>query len=96
MMGVTGILKVALLCAIHDATMENNLFKDGDGANRFCSFNPTQFEETYSMVIVNYCWSQIFDVVFSNKCWLHFFMLFILVTDLWMSVIGVVGLALNL
>merc|ERR1711970_1252483 len=35
-------------------------------------------------------------VAFANKRWLHFFMLFVPVTGLWMSAIGVVGLALNL
>ncbi|TYH38183.1 hypothetical protein ES332_D12G092900v1 [Gossypium tomentosum] len=48
------------------------------------------------MVTANYFWSQIFGVAFSNKCWLHFFMLFVSVTGLWMSAIGVVSLALNL
>ncbi|KAF3784842.1 Photosystem II D2 protein [Nymphaea thermarum] len=33
---------------------------------------------------------------FPNKRWLHFFMLFVSVTGLWMSALGVVGLALNL
>jgi hypothetical protein len=33
-----------------------------------------------------------FGVAFSNKCWLHFFMLFAPVTSLWMSSIRVVGL----
>ncbi len=51
MMGVAGILGAALLCAIHGATVENTLFEDGDGANTFRAFNPTQAEETYSMVI---------------------------------------------
>jgi photosystem II P680 reaction center D2 protein len=60
------------------------------------TFNPTQSEETYSMVTANRFWSQIFGVAFSNKRWLHFFMLFVPVTGLWMSAIGVVGLALNL
>ena len=32
MMGVVGVLGVALLCAIHGATVENTLFEDGDGA----------------------------------------------------------------
>uniref|UniRef100_K3Y2P1 Photosystem II D2 protein n=1 Tax=Setaria italica TaxID=4555 RepID=K3Y2P1_SETIT len=83
-MGVARVLGVALLCAIHGATVENTLFEDGDGANTFRAFNPTQDEETYSMVIANRFWSQIFGVAFSNKhC-------------LWMSAIGVVGLALNL
>jgi hypothetical protein len=40
--------------------------------------------------------AQIGGVAFSNKRWLHFFMLFVPVTGLWMSAIGVVGLALNL
>ncbi|TYH25128.1 hypothetical protein ES288_A03G144500v1 [Gossypium darwinii] len=94
--GVAGVLGAALLCAIHGATVENTLFEDGDGANTFRAFNPTQAEENYSMVTANYFWSQIFGVAFSNKRWLHFFMLFVPVTGLWMSALGVVGLALNL
>ncbi|XP_035835855.1 photosystem II D2 protein-like [Helianthus annuus] len=96
MMGVAGIFGAALLCAIHGATVENTLFEDGDGANTFRAFNPTQAKETYSMVTANRFWSQIFGVAFSNKRWLHFFMLFVPVTGLWMSALGVVGLALNL
>ncbi|KAL2899555.1 Photosystem II CP43 reaction center protein [Bienertia sinuspersici] len=96
MMGVAGVLGAALLCAIHGATVENTLFEDGDGPNTFRAFNPTQAEETYSMVTANRFWSQIFGVAFSNKRWLHFFMLFVPVTGLWMSALGVVGLALNL
>ncbi|KAH0854421.1 LOW QUALITY PROTEIN: hypothetical protein HID58_069164 [Brassica napus] len=76
MMGVAGVLGAALLCAIHD----------GDGANTFRAFNPTQAEETYSMVTANRFWSQIFGVAFSIN----------VVTGLWMSALGVVGLALNL
>ncbi|KAF4394173.1 hypothetical protein F8388_005807 [Cannabis sativa] len=49
MMGVAGVLGAAFLCAIHGATVENTLFEDGDGANTFRAFNPTQAEETYSM-----------------------------------------------
>jgi photosystem II P680 reaction center D2 protein len=94
MMGVAGILGGALLCAIHGATVENTLFEDGDAANTFRAFTPTQ-EETYSMV-ANRFWSQIFGVAFSNKRWLHFFMLFVPVTGLWASSVGIVGLALNL
>ncbi|KAM0940299.1 Photosystem II D2 protein [Dioscorea sansibarensis] len=48
------------------------------------------------MVIANGFWSQIFGVAFSHKRWLHFFMLFVPVTGLRMSALGVVGLALNL
>jgi len=96
MMGVAGVLGAALLCAIHGATVENTLFEDGDSSNTFRAFNPTQSEETYSMVTANRFWSQIFGVAFSNKRWLHFFMLFVPVTGLWMSALGVVGLALNL
>merc|ERR1711939_751545 len=91
MMGVAGVLGAALLCAIHGATVENTLFEDGDGANTFRAFNPTQAEETYSMVTANRFWSQIFGVAFANKRWLHFFMLFVPVTGLWMSAIGIVG-----
>jgi photosystem II P680 reaction center D2 protein len=96
MMGVAGILGGALLCAIHGATVENTLFEDGDGANTFRAFNPTQSEETYSIVTANRFWSQIFGIAFSNKRWLHFFILFVPVTGLWISAVGVVGLALNL
>ena len=95
-MGVAGVLGAALLCAIHGATVENTLFEDGDGANTFHAFNPTQAEETYSMVTTNRFWSQIFGVAFSNKRLLHFFMLFVPVTGLWMSALRVVSLALNL
>jgi photosystem II P680 reaction center D2 protein len=94
--GVAGVLGARLLCAIHGATVENTLFEDGDGANTFRAFNPTQAEETYSIVTANRFWSQIFGVAFSNKRWLHFFILFVPVTGLWISAIGVVGLALNL
>ncbi|GKA86757.1 photosystem II D2 protein [Tanacetum coccineum] len=62
MMGVAGVLGAALLCAIHGATVENTLFEDGDGANTFRAFNPTQAEETYSMVTANRFWSQIFKM----------------------------------
>ncbi|KAF3778732.1 Photosystem II D2 protein [Nymphaea thermarum] len=48
------------------------------------------------MVTANRFQSQIFGCAFSNKHWLHFFMLFVPVTSLWMSALGVVGLALNL
>jgi NhaP-type Na+/H+ or K+/H+ antiporter len=35
-------LGTALLFTIHGATVENILFDDGDGANTFHVFNPTQ------------------------------------------------------
>ncbi|KAK4434431.1 Photosystem II D2 protein [Sesamum alatum] len=62
-MGVSGVLGVALLCAIHGATIENTLFEDGDGANTFRAFNPTQAEEIYFMVTANRFWSQIFGEI---------------------------------
>ena len=96
MMGVAGILGGALLCAIHGATVENTLFEDGEQSNTFKAFEPTQEEETYSMVTANRFWSQIFGIAFSNKRWLHFFMLFVPVMGLWTSSIGIIGLALNL
>ena len=37
-----------------------------------------------------------FGIAFSNKRWLHFFMLFVPVMGLWTSRIGIIGLALNL
>ncbi|HHP7243977.1 MAG TPA: photosystem II D2 protein (photosystem q(a) protein) [Elainellaceae cyanobacterium] len=96
MMGVAGVLGGALLCAIHGATVENVLYRDTDGKNTFRGFSTTQAEETYSMVTANRFWSQIFGIAFSNKRWLHFFMLFVPVTGLWMSAIGMAGLAFNL
>ncbi|CAI9277016.1 unnamed protein product [Lactuca saligna] len=54
-------------------TVENTLFEDGDGANTFCAFNPTQAEETYSMVTANRFWSQIFGGrprdAWTKVCW---------------------------
>ena len=96
MMGVAGILGGALLSAIHGVTVENTLYEDGDQANTFKAFDSTQEEETYSMVTANRFWSQIFGIAFSNKRWLHFFMLFVPVMGLWTSSIGIIGLALNL
>merc|ERR1712118_135968 len=96
MMGVAGVLGAALLCAIHGATVENTLFEDGDGANTFRAFIPTQNEETYSMVTANRFWSQIFGVAFSNKRWLHFFLLIVPVAGMWTSSVGIIGLAFNL
>jgi photosystem II P680 reaction center D2 protein len=96
MMGVAGILGGALLCAIHGATVENTLYEDGEMSNTFKAFDSTQEEETYSMVTANRYWSQIFGIAFSNKRWLHFFMLFVPVTGLWMASIGIIGLGLNL
>ncbi|KAG5060846.1 hypothetical protein JHK87_001875 [Glycine soja] len=52
MMGVAGVLGATLLCVIHGATVENTLFEDGDGANTFRAFNPTQAEETYSILLI--------------------------------------------
>ena len=51
---------------------------------------------TYSMVTANRFWSQIFGVAFSNKRWLHFFMLFVPLAGMWTSSIGIIGLAFNL
>ena len=44
------------------------------------------------MVTANRFWSQIFGIAFSNKRWLHFFMLFVPVMGLWTSSIGIIGL----
>ena len=96
MMGVAGILGGALLSAIHGVTVENTLYEDGEGANTFKGFQSDQEEETYSMVTANRFWSQIFGIAFSNKRWLHFFMLFVPVMGLWTASIGIIGLALNL
>jgi photosystem II P680 reaction center D2 protein len=41
MMGVAGILGGVHYFAIHGATVENTLFEDGDAANTFRAFTPT-------------------------------------------------------
>jgi photosystem II P680 reaction center D2 protein len=103
MMGVAGILGGALLCAIHGATVQNTLYEDSTTyssgkvqSTTFRGFDPTQEEETYSMVTANRFWSQIFGIAFSNKRFLHFFMLLVPVMGMWAPSIGIVGLALNL
>jgi photosystem II P680 reaction center D2 protein len=48
------------------------------------------------MVKANRFCSKNLGVAFSNKRWLHFFMIFVPVTGLWMIAIGVLGLAVNL
>jgi photosystem II P680 reaction center D2 protein len=101
MMGVAGILAGALLSAIHGATVVNTIYcdaavQDARAYSTFRAFSPTQPEETYSMVTANRFWSQIFGVAFSNKRWLHFFLLFVPLGGTWASSIGIVGLAFNL
>jgi photosystem II P680 reaction center D2 protein len=96
MMGVAGILGGALLSAIHGATVVNTLYQDGNSFSTFRGFSPNQPEETYSMLTANRFWSQVFGVAFSNKRWLHFFMLFVPLLGMWTSSIGIVGLAFNL
>jgi hypothetical protein len=39
---VVNLLGAALLCSFHGATVKNTLFEDGDSANAFRVFNPTQ------------------------------------------------------
>jgi photosystem II P680 reaction center D2 protein len=96
MMGVAGILGGALLSAIHGATVVNTIYQDGLAYSTFRAFSPTQPEETYSMVTANRVWAQVFGVAFSNKRWLHFFMLFVPLAGLWTSALGIFGLAFNL
>ncbi|KAL2943808.1 Photosystem II D2 protein [Bienertia sinuspersici] len=57
---------------------------------------PTKAEDTYSMVTIKRFWSKNFGVAFSDNRSLHFFMLFVPVTGLLMSALGIVDLALNL
>jgi photosystem II P680 reaction center D2 protein len=68
-------------CAIHGATVENTLFEDGDAANTFRAFTPTQSEETYSMVTANRFWSQIFSIFQTNvgyisSCYLYLLLVY--------------------
>ena len=44
-----------------------------------------------------FCFSLfIFGIAFSNKRWLHFFMLFVPLSAMWTSSVGIIGLAFNL
>jgi len=47
-------LGAALLCVIHGVTAENTLFKNGDGANIFRAFNPTEAFFIFEKTIVIY------------------------------------------
>jgi len=76
-------------CCVRFMAPHSALFEDGDASTPSVPLT-TQAEETYSMVTANRFWSQIFGIAFSNKRWLHFFMLFV-PTGLWMSAVGVVG-----
>jgi len=96
MMGVAGILGGALLCAIHGATVVNTLYLDGISYSTFRAFSPTQPEETYSMVTANRFWSQLFGIAFSNKRWLHLLMLIVPLSAMWISALGITGVAFNL
>ena len=73
-MGVAGILGGALLCAIHGATVQNTLYEDTsqytDGkiqSTTFRAFDPTQEEETYSMITANRFWSRYLVLLFLTK-----------------------------
>ena len=84
------------MSSIHGATVVNTMYQDGNSYSTFFALSPTQPEETYSMVTANRFWSQVFGVAFSNKRWLHFFMLFVPLSGLWVSSLDIVGLAFNL
>ena len=54
-------------------------------------------EETYSTLLTGWLLvPNLWGCAFSTKRWVHFFLLFVPVTVLWLSALGVVGLALNL
>ena len=85
MMGVCGIFGGALLSAIHGATVINTLYEDAQAYSTFRAFSPTITLRDISN-----------DVAFFNKRWLHFFMLFVPLTNMWTSSLGLTGLAFNL
>ncbi|BCU98417.1 MAG: hypothetical protein CM15mV22_0490 [Eurybiavirus sp.] len=103
-MGVAGILGGALLCAIHGATVQNTLYEDTSQytegkiqSTTFRAFDPTQEEETYSMITVLTVSGHRYLVLLSlTKDFYTSLMLFVPVMGMWTSSIGIVGLALNL
>jgi hypothetical protein len=46
-------LGAALLCAILGATVKNTLFEEGDDANTFRTFNPTQIFLHMKKIIID-------------------------------------------
>ena len=87
MMGVACLLGAAPLCAINGATVEKTEFEDGD-IPCFC-FSPLK-RPYWSLLTASGPKDSglLFPLVTS--------LLFVPVTGLWMSALGVVGLALNL
>ena len=57
---------------------------------------PTAYLSTGGWFTANRFWSQVLGVAFSNKRWLHFFLLLVPVAGMWTSSIGIIGLAFNL
>jgi hypothetical protein len=56
---VASVLDASMLCFIHDATVENTLFEDGDGANTFRVFNPSQaFLHLKFFLLLTHCETQ--------------------------------------
>ena len=48
------------------------------------------------MLTANRSWPQVLGVAFSNKRWLHFFLLIVPVAGPWTSAVVIIGLAFNL
>jgi len=52
-------LSIAILYGNHGAIVENTLFEDGDDANTFCAFNPTQaFLYLKKKLLLTHCEAQ--------------------------------------
>jgi photosystem II P680 reaction center D2 protein len=80
-------------CAIHGATVENTLFEDGDAATtvRLHLHNQKKLIQWLPLTVSGHRFSRSL-----KQTLVTFFMLFVPVTGLWTSAIGIVGLALNL
>ena len=51
-------MNAALLCIIDGSIVENTLFEDGNGANTFHAFNPTQtFLNLKKKIVIDPLWS---------------------------------------
>ena len=97
MMGVAGILGGALLSAIHGVTVENTCFMkmvNKQTLSKHLILPKKKKLTQWLLQTVSGLRSSVLH--FSNKRWLHFFMLFVPVMGLWTSSIGIIGLALNL
>ena len=63
---------------------------------RLFSLSPQHSQKKDTPWLQRIGFGQVFGVALSNKRWLHFFMLFLPLSGLWASLLGILGLVFNL